>query len=259
MRLLRAELLKLWTVRTPRVLLAIAALVAVIAAATQIGIIEYRDGDPTLSAGQVAGLLAGAAAAIPLATFIGAVGSTSGIRHRTEYLDHLITPTRWQQVGARVGAYLLGGLLFAGVLLAALLVVILTWALIRVGNVPWSSTTTRILLGVALATSAYTAIGLAVGAIFRNQILAVGLLGGWIFAIEAFFVIPLALIDLRLTSLMPVQAIQALLIDDALNDLVDEPGFAISYGVWPTVGIIAVWTIGLSAIGIWRTLSSDIE
>ncbi len=256
MRLFQAELLKLWTVRTPRVLLGVAAVVALVAAVIQIGWIEYQDGDPTLSEGQVAGLLSGAAAAIPLAMFIGAIGATSEIRHRTEYLNHLVTPTRWPQASARLGAYLLFGLLFAGILLSALLVTVLTWALIRVGEVPWGSTPSRILFGVALATSAYTAIGLAVGSIFRNQILGVGLLAAWMFAIEGFIVLPLALVDLRLTSIMPIQAIQALLIDDALDNT--EIG-AISYGVWATASIILAWTVGLSIIGMWRTLTSDIK
>lgn len=256
MRLLRAELLKLWTVRTPKVFLALAAAVAVIAAAIQIAVIEFRDGDPTLSAGQVAGLLAGAAVAIPLATFMGAIGATSELRHHTEYLNHLITPTRWPQVTARLGAYLLFGLSFATVILAGLLLSVFAWASIRVGDVPWGSTPTRILLGVALATSAYTAIGLAIGSIFRNQIIAVSLLAAWIFVLEGFLLIPLALIDLRLTSLLPIQVIYALLIDDAL---IDTEFGAISFGVWPTAGIIVVWTVGLSAIGLWRTLSSDIR
>ena len=76
------------------------------------------------------------------------------------------------------------------------------------------------------------------------------------FVIEGFVVVALSLIDLRLTSLPPVQAIQALLIDDALA----EAGLdGISFGVWPTAGIILTWTVGLSAIGIWRTLTSDIQ
>ncbi len=256
MNLLQAELMKLWTVRTPKVLLGVGALIAVIAAVIQIIVIETRDGDPTLSAGQVAGLLAGAAAAIPLATFIGAVGSTSEIRHRTEYLNHLTTPRRWPQVAARLMAYILFGLAFAGVLLASLLLSVLAWALIRVGGMPWGATPTRILLGVALATAAYTAIGLAIGSIFRNQILAVGLLAAWMFVIEGFLVIPLAIIDLRLTSILPVQVIYALLIDDALDST--EIG-AISYGLIPTIGIILTWTVGLTAVGMWRTLNSDIR
>ncbi|MGB3736902.1 MAG: hypothetical protein WA964_18225 [Ilumatobacter sp.] len=61
----------------------------------------------------------------------------------------------------------------------------------------------------------------------------------------------------RLTSLMPIQATQALLIDDALRGAgFDE---AISFGVWPTVGIIMAWTVSLSALGMWRTLSSDVR
>lgn len=256
MNLLRAELMKLWTVRTPKVLLGVGALIAIIAAVVQIIIIETRDGDPTLSAGQVAGLLAGAAAAIPLATFIGAIGSTSEIRHRTEYLNHLTTPRRWPQAAARLVAYVLFGLIFAGVLLASLLLSVSAWALVRVGEMPWGSTPTRILLGVALATAAYTAIGLAIGSIFRNQILAVGLLAAWVFVIEGFLVIPLAIIDFRLTSVLPVQVIYALLIDDALEST--EIG-AISFGLLPTIGIIVTWTVGLTAVGMWRTLNSDIR
>lgn len=256
MKLLQAELMKLWTVRSPKVLVATSAFIALIAAVIQIIIIETRDGDPTLSAGQIAGLLAGSAAAIPLAAFIGAIGATSEIRHRTEYLDHLLTPTRWPQVAARFGAYLLFGLIFAAVLLASLLLTVLAWAFVRVGEVPWGSTPTRILLGVALATAVYTAIGLAIGSIFRNQILAVALLAAWVFVIEGFLVLPLAVIDLRLTSLLPVQAIYALLIDDALDNT--EIG-SISYGVWPTAGIMCTWMVGLSAIGMWRTLKSEIS
>ncbi len=256
MNLFRAELMKLWTIRTPKVLFGVGAAIAVIAAVIQIIVIETRDGDPTLSAGQVAGLLAGASAAIPLATFIGAIGATSEIRHRTDYLNHLITPRRWPQVAARLVAYLLFGLAFAGVLLASLLLSVLAWALVRVGEMPWGSTPSRILFGVALATAAYTAIGLAVGSIFRNQILAVALLAAWIFVIEGFLVLPLAIIDLRLASILPVQVIYALLIDDAL-DTTDGLG-AISFGLLPTVGIILAWTIGLTGLGLWRTHRSDI-
>lgn len=260
MRLLRAELMKLSTVRTPKILLVVAALIAIMAAGAQILAIELRDGDPTLSSDQVALLLAGAAPAIPMALFIGAIGATGEVRHRTEYLNHLITPTRWQQAVARLGAYFLFGLTFALVLLGPLLATVLGWALIRVGEVPWGATPNRIVFGIILATAAYTVIGLAVGAILRNQILAVGLLAAWMFVIEGFFVLLVGLIDLRWSSLFPVQAIQALLIDDAFDEGLAEAGLGgIAFGVWTTAGIIAAWTIGLSAIGMWRTLNSDIR
>lgn len=55
---------------------------------------------------------------------------------------------------------------------------------------------------------------------------------------------------------MPIQAIQALLIDDALQEL--DADFAISFGLWQTAGIILAWTFGLSVFGVWRTLNSEI-
>ncbi len=252
MRLFQAELLKLLTIRTPKVLLAVAGVIAVVVGVIQVIVIEYPDGSPSLSAGQVAGMLAGASAAIPLALIIGAVGSTGELRHRTEFLNHLITPRRWPQLLARIGAYLIFGLAFAAVLFTTILALIAGWALIRVGEMPWGPDSTRILLGVAMVTAAYTAVGLAVGTIVRNQVVAVTLIVAWAFILEGLVSLPLLLIDPRLSSVLPVQAAQALLIGDSFGD-----DFAISFGLWPTVGIIAAWTVGLSGIGIWRTLAAD--
>lgn len=254
--LFRAELLKLWTVTAPKVLLICAAVVATFSATAQIAIIEANEGDPSLSAGQVAGLIAGSAAAIPLALFIGVVGSTNDIRHRTEYLNHLVSPVRWRFTTARLGAYVLFGLTFSAALLVALLTVMFAWALLRVGTIPWGPEATRITAGVGLATSAYTAIGLAVGSIFRNQIVAVGFVAVWMFALEGLLLLPLALVDLRWTSVLPIQAIQALLLDDAL----EGTGIgAISFGAWPTAAIILAWTVLLTTAGVVRSLTADID
>ena len=179
-RLLDSELLKLRTTRTFYALIAaaIALIVAISALATALGSFKTTS-DPGRSVLAVAGLA-------PLfALVIGVLGITTEFRHGTITPSLLVEPVRTRLLAAKLLAQLLAGLLL-GLLCYGICAGIVAGVLSSRGIPTAMSTGDWIaaVIGGAVATMLYAALGLGVGALLRNQVGAIVVVLAWAFVIE---------------------------------------------------------------------------
>jgi ABC-2 type transport system permease protein len=185
LRTLRAELLKLRTTRTSRAFL-LAAVCLVAAGVAQQASVAGRAGAPPLSdPGLQAALLGTGRLAGLLAAFLGSVAMSGEYRHGTIVPTLLATPRRGRVVAAAALASLLTG---AAIGLAATLTAVLgtTAVLALTGTDPSVAAA-----GVAAAVAGGTAwaalaalLGFGVGAVARNQPLAVALVAVLLLALD---------------------------------------------------------------------------
>ncbi len=171
--LLRAELLKVTSVRTSRVMVlcclgfVVLQVVALVFASGQPGVPSLRD------PATVRSVYAAASAATALVMTIGILGMTTEYRHQTVTPTFLATPRRSRVLVAKTVALAAVGLA-VGVLcslvvlgLATALLTLRTHAAIPV------STVLQVQGGVLLAYTVYAVLGVSYGALVRNQIAAI--------------------------------------------------------------------------------------
>jgi ABC-2 type transport system permease protein len=178
-RLVHAELLKLSTTRTTRVLLALAgagtaALIAVVL------LLAGRPGQPALGDDALRQLLLVPAQPLTLAALVlGILGMAGELRHGTATPTFLVTPGRGRVVAAKLAAAGLTGLAMAVVSSAAVLAVGLPWLRARGIDVavadPGAAARAA---GLAVAVALFAVLGTGLAALLRNQVaaLVVGLL-----------------------------------------------------------------------------------
>jgi ABC-2 type transport system permease protein len=141
-RLVQAELLKLWTTRTARVLLALAT-AGTAALVTLVLVFAGRPGQPTLGDDALGQLVLAPNGPLTLAALLlGVLGMAGEFRHGTATSTFLVTPVRGRVVAAKLAAATVAGL-------AA-----------RAG-------------GLVAAVALYAVLGTGLGALFRNQFAAV--------------------------------------------------------------------------------------
>jgi ABC-type transport system involved in multi-copper enzyme maturation permease subunit len=175
--LLRSEWLKLRTTRTP-LWMTLAMLVLVgIGTATFVGgtpDADLADQDWAESLSSAAGVVTW------FALLLGILLMSGEYRHETITPTFLVSPRRGRVLTAKVVVAALAGVLLA--VLAALVAVVvgLPWLSSRDVSVPGGELATN---GVALLVSAafWGALGVGVGALLRNQVLAVVLALVWVF------------------------------------------------------------------------------
>ena len=178
--LLSSELLKLRTTRTFYTLIgsAVALIVTIAVLGAALGTFKTT-GTPGRNLLAVAGLA-------PLfALVIGVIGVTTEFRHGTITPSLLVEPVRTRMMAAKLAAQLIAGLALGAVsyaVCAALVSVILSGRGIATGM----STSDWIgaVIGGAIATMLYAAVGLGVGALLRNQVGAIVVVLAWVFVIE---------------------------------------------------------------------------
>jgi ABC-2 type transport system permease protein len=180
-RLLSSELLKLRTTRTFYALTggAVALIVTIAALGAALG--KFHG---TATPGR--GLLAVAGLAPLFALVIGVMGVTTEFRHGTITPSLLVEPVRTRLIAAKLAAQLIAGLGLGAVcyaVCAGIVSVILSGRGIATGM----STSDWIgaIIGGAIATMLYAALGLGVGAVLRNQVGAIVVLLAWVFVIES--------------------------------------------------------------------------
>ncbi|MGO9823149.1 MAG: hypothetical protein ACLPTJ_21170 [Solirubrobacteraceae bacterium] len=179
-RLLSSELLKLRTTRTFDALIggavALILIIAVLAAA--LGTFK-NTGTPGRDLLAVAGLA-------PLfALVIGVMGITTEFRHGTITPSLLVEPVRARFVAAKLLAQLLAGLVL-GLFCYGVCAGIFAGILSSRGIATGMSTSDWIgaVIGGAVGTMLYAAFGLGVGALVRNQAVALVAVLAWVFVIE---------------------------------------------------------------------------
>ena len=187
--LVRAELLKLRTVRLPFWLLVTTLLlVGLSVAATVFGAgVEgspLQLEDPDLLARSAASASGGNLLLIVL----GILMLTQEFRFGTATPSFLTTPKRGRVVVAKLLAVSITGALFAA--LSVLLALGLSYAFIalRDGEARFDATVLEVLAGVFLVLALYGPIGVGVGALVRNQIAAVVITLAWVFILEQILV-----------------------------------------------------------------------
>lgn len=180
--LIRAELAKLTTVRTPRwvllaqiVLLAMAASGAVVSGALTAQRLASPDGLRLLLAH------GGVVAIFSLA--VGITLSAGEFRHGTVVDTFLTEPRRGRVMLAKLVAGLLAGLVGGAVVAGATLGLGVAWCAAKDVGFDWS-VGWRSGVGVLLWQAFYTVLGVAVGAVVRAQAAAVVTAVAWLFVAE---------------------------------------------------------------------------
>jgi ABC-2 type transport system permease protein len=173
-RLVHAELLKLWTTRTARVLLALAAAGT---AALTVVVLTFagRPGQPALGDDALRQLVLAPNGPLTLAALVlGILGMAGEFRHGTATSTFLVTPVRGRVVAAKLAAAAAGGLAIALVAAAVILAIALPWLPAKGVDVTLADPGLAArLTGLAAAVALYAVLGTGLGALFRNQFAAV--------------------------------------------------------------------------------------
>jgi ABC-2 type transport system permease protein len=173
-RLVQAELLKLWTTRTARVLLALAA-TGTAGLVTLVLVFAGRPGQPTLGDDALRQLVAAPNGPLTLAALVlGVLGMAGEFRHGTATSTFLVTPVRGRVVAAKLLAAAVAGLAIALVAVAVVLAVALPWLPAKGVEVDLADPGLAARVGgLAAAVALYAGLGTGLGALFRNQFAAV--------------------------------------------------------------------------------------
>jgi ABC-2 type transport system permease protein len=187
--LVRAELLKLRTVKLPLWLLVatvglvvLSVLATVLTAGSEGS--PYALEDPRLMSLAVASASAGT----NLLLILGILMLTQEFRFGTATPSFLVTPQRSRVLLAKLAAVAVTGVLFA--LVSAVVAVVLAFVLIsaRGGGAALDGPVLQVLLGVVLVLVLYGPIGIGVGALVRNQVAAVTISLAWVFVAEQLLI-----------------------------------------------------------------------
>lgn len=248
--LVRAELLKLRTVRLPVTLLLVTlALVTLSTCATVLT--AGRDGaplrrdDPDLF--RVA--LSSASAGQVILLVLGILVLTQEFRFGTATPSFLVTPRRERVLAAKLVAVTITGALFAVV--AVLYAVALAVLLLRLRGleVGLQGPLLETLLGAVLVTVLYGPIGIAVGALVRNQVAAVVGALAYVFVVEQLLVALLPDVGRWLPGGASAAVLQLGELATTRGDLLPPAGGAL---------LLLAYAVGLSAVAARLTLRRDL-
>jgi ABC-2 type transport system permease protein len=245
-RLVRAELAKLSTIR---LFYGVAAAMAVFGVLTVVANITSagQQGNPPLSAddlpaivGAPATLLSGAA------LLLGILGVTGEFRHHTITQTFLSTPDRGRVVAAKLAAYALAGIAVAVPSLAVTTAVALPWMKAEGLSVTiLDLELARVLGGTLLAAGLCGLVGVGVGALIRNQVAAlVGVLV-WVLVVEGL-----------LLSLLNVPSLAKWLPSAAAAALTRPSGDHLSR--WAGGLLFAAYGLAFSVVGTRFVIRRDV-
>lgn len=167
-RLVRAEFVKLRTTQVWFWLLIAAIAVTALLVVAQIA------GNKHLSNTDIYNVFTSSGPAYIVLFVLGVLGVTTEYRYQTITPTVLVTPSRWTIVTAKMISYALLGMIYAVICLAVELAIALPWLSARGLDVSLADNhIPEALLGVFAVLALFGIVGLGIGALLRNQIVAV--------------------------------------------------------------------------------------
>ena len=188
MNAIRGEVVRLFSTRLPlwSLLIAIGCGGILTAVIALIGPENANPPMPGLDTPEGAGLAVGLSAMLLFVpALIGTVAITSEYRHRTIGTTFLAVPRRGRVLVAKLGVYALFGLLYGVAAAGSTGIALVLAAAVR--DVQLGITTGQLvtmLAQLALASTVYMVLGVAIGALARNQLIAVGIVLGYFYFLE---------------------------------------------------------------------------
>jgi ABC-2 type transport system permease protein len=175
---------------------------------------------------------------------LGAVGAATEFRHATAIPTFLATPRRSRLMIAKLAVYLALGLLIALVAAVVQLAIVLPWAAAN-GHalMPWSATVLDPVLGAVAAGAGYAGLGVAIGLLVRNQLVALMVAIGWF-----------AVAENALSVLAP--GVSRFLPGGALSG-VDTDGLQL-LPLYASLPLLAAWVVAIATLALRTTLRHDI-
>jgi hypothetical protein len=175
---------------------------------------------------------------------LGAVGAATEFRHGTAIPTFLATPRRSRFMRAKITIYLALGLLTALVAAVVQLAIVLPWAATN-GHAlaPWDPAVLDPLLASCAAGACYGALGVAIGLLVRNQLVALMIAIGWFTVAEN----ALAILVPGVSRYLPGGALSG----------VDTHGLHL-LPLYAAVPLLAAWVLAISTLALRTTLRRDI-
>ncbi len=242
-RQFKAELLKIWSTRTTiGLVLGMLGLIALISLLSGLltkapNLVTTEDQREVLSVGSLAGVFSALA---------GIMLVTSEYRYGTMRPTFLVTPTRSRVLGAKLAAGVLAGVVFG--IAGAVLPFAIGYACLAGRGIDYALSggqTTLLLLGTVASTALWGAIGVAVGALVRNQVGAIIGVLAWGFVVEnlLFGLVP------GVGRFGPTHAGDALL------------GLTTEHLLHATAGglVLVAWAVALSVVGPPLAVRRDVS
>ncbi|WP_180936106.1 hypothetical protein [Nocardioides ungokensis] len=234
--LIRAELFKLRTVQVTAWLL-VATLTVVVAGGPRPRArrSSRHRARPAAGSALLAVAVASASAGEIIVMIMGILAMSQELRFGTATSTFLVTPRRGRVVGAKLAALTIAGLVFA--LVSMVVAVPLSVVLIRAegGTIIWDGQVADVLVAAVLVMMLYGLLGIAIGALVRNQIAAIAGSLTWVFIIEG--------------------ALAGLLPDAARWSPAGATGAALQIGTWTgNQDMLTPWWLGLLVLAGWTVL-----
>ena len=175
---------------------------------------------------------------------LGAVGAAGEFRHGTAIPTFLATPLRRRVVTAKLATYLTLGLLVALVATALQLAIALPWlAADDHAIAPWSPDIISPVIANLVAGACYSALGVGIGLLVRNQLVALIVAIGWFTIAES----ALAILAPGISRFLPGGAFSG----------VDTDGLDL-LPLYAAVPLLAAYVATVSLLALRTTLRRDI-
>lgn len=248
-RLIRAELLKL---RTTQVWFWLLLAAVAIAAVFVIG--PFAAGGVN-SVNDLVDVFHGASIAYIVVFVLGALGVTTEFRYQTITPTVLATPSRWSLVTAKMITYALVGAGYAAICLAVQVAIAAPWLSARhaaygIGTAP----VPRTLGAVFLVVTLFGVVGMGVGALLRNQIVAVAVGVIFLLVLQGILsVIPKVRV---VYPYLPGGGMSAILSTGRANDMA-PPGVHLLSAAGGIV-VLLLWAFVPAVLGASITMNRDI-
>jgi ABC-2 type transport system permease protein len=239
--LIRTEFLKLRTIRSPWLILAVGVLVVI----GGISGLMVSGGD--LRAEKTAVGAVGHAGLVSLLSLVlGIIAVAGEYRHKSIVDTYLSTPHRGRVVGAKLIVYSLVGTVFGTVCAATALVTTVIWYSAKGGTLDLGDAALwRTVIGGILWNAAFAAIGVGIGALARN-------LAGAIAGALAWFVLVEGILAQLLSGLAKALPLAA---GTALNNL---PSSAKGLPQWGAALVLVGYATAFAVVAVWTTVRRDV-